>query len=40
MVTGFSSKGGEWKSANFEPSRKFIVSPTTQAEQAVIACHT
>jgi hypothetical protein len=36
MVTGFSSKGGEWKSADFEPNRKFIVSPATQAEQAVV----
>jgi len=33
-VTGFSSKGGEWKSADFEPNRTFIVSPATQ-EQAL-----
>lgn len=35
MVTGFTSKGGEWKSANFEPNRKFVVSPATQAHEAV-----
>jgi hypothetical protein len=35
MVTGFSSKGGEWKSADFEPNRKFVVSPATQAEHTV-----
>ena len=34
MVTGFTSKGGEWKSANFEPNRKFVVSPATQAHQS------
>jgi hypothetical protein len=34
MVTGFTSKEGEWKSANFEPNRKFVVSPAAQANQA------
>ena len=34
MVTGFTSKGGEWKSANFEPNRKFVVSPATQDHQS------
>ena len=35
MATGFSSQRGEWKAANFEPNRTFIVSPA-QAEQVTM----
>jgi hypothetical protein len=35
LATGFSSKGGTWSAANFEPDRKFIVNRPGQGEQSV-----